>query len=819
MRAAPVFPVGDRLLTEFAYADRSPDIMFATNGAALMRSSDYGCHWKAAYVPTRADPREAAPLPTISSLSVAGAGSHTTISFALKDTLDTVPLAAVRTSIVVSLDGGASWQAGSAGLPLGATVRSVEFDADRTTAYAVVDGPGVAAASAARLFRSADRGATWLPVVAAPDNPNGVLAGRASGQVWLWNAHGLFRSTNHATSFTSVAGIKGTVTSVGWPVGAATDAPPVVATTVGVFIGRDAAHWRIAPSLPANADSVAYDVANDVLVASTFDSLSVSERGVLRRIGPSTGERLRDLHLVGGQPDTVVGLSHAAIFVGGLGKRLGIVVKTAPPALLPVIEPVTLIPGSAPLVKVPTLSPHRLTVSLRPGQSRRVRYALDLPPTPTPLDVFFLIDTTNSLKPVIDGLRDQLAGIVNRLSALRINAQFGVGAFREYPVTAQGASATDNYAYRRIRRIGPVDDELEMALNALHTGGGTNDGRTSALAAEYQSVTGAGQSISPAGVNDGYAIPAGQDAGFRPEAMHLLLLVTDTEPRHDELGYPGPSVTKVGDTLAAQHVFQAGLVVGEPPSGVEGPRPIMQELAIRSGATAPDDGVDCDGDEFTDIEPGEPLVCDLAGEGLTGAIVEILRGIRDLAEVSVQVDGGHPGITASSALTFPNVNVKAYSRLSFDLSFSCRRGHPRESTMRMKATSRGRAFASDVAMLRCAPPVSAPKPPIPPPAPPAPIPHLNPQPHPNPNPNPNPNPQGQPQAQGQGGFAAQEEGEPQLAYVTEDTGPSRGEDLAMSTKSADDPPVPLCLAAVAILSGSAVGLRLRTAREPARQRG
>src|SRR3712207_7148900 len=53
----------------------------------------------------------------------------------------------------------------------------------------------------------------------------------------------------------------------------------------------------------------------------------------------------------------------------------------------------------------PALTPERQAVTLAPGETRTLPYDLELPPTSTPLDVFFLVDTTGSTQPVIGALR------------------------------------------------------------------------------------------------------------------------------------------------------------------------------------------------------------------------------------------------------------------------------------------------------------------------------------------------------------------------------------------------------------------------------
>jgi hypothetical protein len=380
---------------------------------------------------------------------------------------------------------------------------------------------------------------------------------------------------------------------------------------------------------------------------------------------------------------------------------------------------------------------------------------------------------------------------------------------------------------RVVRPIGPVGDELEQALFSLRTGGGTGDGRTSALAATYQAATGAGQRVAPTSVDDGYVIPAGLDAKFRPGATKVLLLVTDTEPRNASPTYPGPSVDAVGQALAGRGVTQVGLIVGEPPVGTPNPRATMERLAAATGALASADGIDCDGDGVADIEPDQPLVCDLQGQGLTTAILQLLRGVREEAPVELRVTGNAHVVAPTSALVHPSVNVKAYADLPFDVAFSCGPDVAgRSFPVTFDAVSRDRTLATASALVQCKVPLppspADPPPDIPPPLPqaaavlvPVPPPPVAPIVHPNPLPNPNVNPQIQPNLHAQAGMAANEQSQPQLALAGQDS--QAEEQLAMSDHRHGD-----SAAVAALLLGAAacamVALRASLRHRPALRR-
>jgi hypothetical protein len=68
----------------------------------------------------------------------------------------------------------------------------------------------------------------------------------------------------------------------------------------------------------------------------------------------------------------------------------------------------------------------------------------------------------------------------------------------------------------------------------------------------------------------------------------------------------------------------------------------LQEIATATGALAPPEGVDCDGDGVIDLVEGEPLVCTIAasGEGIGTAIIAITEAAIQLIEVSIDIEPG-----------------------------------------------------------------------------------------------------------------------------------------------------------------------------------
>jgi len=471
-------------------------------------------------------------------------------------------------------------------------------------------------------------------------------------------------------------------------------------------------------------------------------------------------------------------------------------------------------PNAPDPIPPPTLEPARIRpahtrIHLAHGESVRRTYTFDRPASPTPADVYFLVDTTNSMASAICGVQIGLVDIALGLHEAGIDARFGVAEFRDY--TGDWGTTSD-FAYRRQRAVGPLDRELIDALTRLRAEGGTGDGLTSGLAALYQTATGEGQDVRPRGESRG-DIPAGKGAEFRPDALKVVITVTDVafrEPR-DHPGYPGPSWRRVVDALRARSILQAGIDVA---GDADGLRPMARE----TGARAPSGGVDCDDDGDIDLGAGDPLVCTLPpppvvsiGDPveelhLAPAIIELVKAVRDYARVHTTVTadrrivrGAHPEVSRA-------IDLKTANRARFRMTYRC---DELPGTQRVEIVSRirGEVVARSDARVTCEPPPGLAV--IAPPAAAAVAP-AQPQ---------APQPQTQSQAQAQAATGTQPntavvpapQVQPQVAVQLADD----AEGYAMSARGRTrGVPAPVTTAAGAVLAIAAALLRARTQTRP-----
>jgi hypothetical protein len=214
-----------------------------------------------------------------------------------------------------------------------------------------------------------------------------------------------------------------------------------------------------------------------------------------------------------------------------------------------------------------------------------------------------------------------------------------LGKFEDYPIPPFGDAASGDKAYERLVDLTSDTQVVVDTIAGLFTRFGADDPQ-SQLPALFQAATGAGQDLSGVGF-PGASIPSGQQANFRNGATKLILLWTDA-PFHrpgdpGDIPYPGPSFSETANAL---RVVDPVKVIGIS-SGTDGLAD-LQEIATATGALAPPEGVDCDGDGVIDLVEGEPLVCTIAasGEGIGTAIIAITEAAIQLIEVSIDIEPG-----------------------------------------------------------------------------------------------------------------------------------------------------------------------------------
>jgi len=796
----PNWSAGGNEIVQVVSVPYAPDRMYATNGATVMQTDNDGCTWHQA---TATNPSGGSlgilpepldgllRLPSSAHIVAIAAPSSATASDRLYIAWNDESSIATRPHVtVLGLDG----QHEAEGLPQFGSIGKFDLaasDSTPTTAYVVVDpdlggdGGVYTTTDGGKNFtqRNADeRSSTLRHITVDPVVSN-----------WLYGEtdSGLVKSDDGGRSFE--------------PVRQASD--------IDSF---DVASGNGSSMLVAgHAERKSFDRSNDggrswTAYDSPVNAREVAKQPIQSTVGVSDGTRFYILTPGNGQPlektpgagapQQIQFTAPSAVGYAIVGMRGETVLRTTLTLENETIQPsdpgkpVVLLPHGVPHQFPSTLTAERNAVTLPAGGHQDVDYKLLLPRTPSPVDIMFLVDTSASTDKTIEGLKQDLADIVNDLASTGLNAQFGVGDFKDYSprIDNIGDGELGDYPYRLDREIGPADSSLRAALNNLKSRGG-GDPAESQLTALYQSTTGAGQHYPGRKTFIKYLSP-GQSAGYRPEALRLAVLATD-ERFHRELSYLTPTWSQTVAALRNHGVHPIGLAVQTVDD--QGAKhgfhslKVEQQLATATGSLAPIGGVDCNGDLVPDLAAGSPFVCKVpvtVSRGvkvgnveltkthvlpvkLAPAITRAAETLPDLRTVGLQFTGG-PAHLASivNPGQLPQVNLKNDNSLSFTVRYTCPRiRHAKLYHLGVNAAAGTRVVAHAKMRVSCGavppvkpqrvPPVAAAAVPVAaaaaPPAPGQPVPNANP----NPNPALNANV----------GFASQEEEQRQLAFAGADS--------------------------------------------------
>ncbi|MDQ1712847.1 MAG: hypothetical protein QOE45_2297 [Frankiaceae bacterium] len=826
----PQFKVGGAAMSGYDVSRTNADRVMATNGTEIGVTDTGGCSWYAAQL-ADPSPASAVPLPPTEGTAVVS-GSISRVAYPdvpggawaiglVSVASNGLPL--TRPRVLRSADSGETFtDVSGGGLPsLGRPVGIHAYDED----VALLLVHATAPTDEYALYRTLDGGAKWSAVWSGLAPLEDFVLGD-DGTFWAWDGDTLYRAPAvvAATPPAKVPGIPGAVKTVD--------------------VVRNPLTGVVTTSVYLRAGELRYESRNDLLftpapapdgvqsVVHAYDgtvAISSNEANVLVEPGPARVQgaldyspddvNLSDVKVVNrfyaGADVPLYGFNALALY----RRVIDFVPPPAPPPVDVELE------ERKPVRPVPVIRPANPVIALAPNERRTVPFTVTLPPAPTPLDVFFMTDSTGSMAEAIGSVQESVQQIVDDLTATGIDLHFGVGDFRDYPETP--GNDPNMYPFKNRRVAGPVNAELADALQSIRTGGGTTDGDDAALEAIYQATTGEGRK-DPL-VTRGTMFQAGQDAKFRKDALKVILVASDDEmrngfPNPTRPDYPGPTIQQVIAAAKARDVHVVGIAVKTSSASAAKQ---MEQIATGTDTVAPPGGVDCDGDDVPDLPAGAPLVCgfDPGADGsIAPAFISLLGGIRDYQPVAVRVTGDTDVVRSLADTAYGDLDVKQPH--TFDVPVEVRCDPPRfgtESTMRVALDVRGGEVVSTGATIRCAGPPGVPlpaaalqnePPEIPqkavrnlaavalaPPAPAPPVTNINP----NPNPNPNPN----------AGFAQEQQQQGQLALVENTLTPD--EELAFSARDRTVPPYPALawLAAAAMTAAAAFGTQLSRRTSPA----
>jgi hypothetical protein len=803
-------------ITGYAVAPFRPTTMFATNGVDVVRTTDGGCSWDPVFTVTGTTPLDygfRGDASQIVSIQVPRSpAAQGRVLLLVTERAHTAP----RPHVVLSDTAGNSWETGDVGLPpAGNPEELLVSPADPRIAYLGID---LADGGLDLLFASVDGGSTWtLRSDLMQIEPNRGIQHLAIDPVlplelWAYGTGGLLRSTDGGASFTSIHDFNRSVVSEVDVYHSPTRTIPVVLAfrpedqDVRISIDNGETWPRTNTPGPVEFGSAVY--------GKVPTELLISVGGRIHLFHAPSGTWIK---LSAPRPGIVDLSSDQAVEQDFYGHTTGTIEKYDGPTTQDfkpgeILGPDFDVPGldlddNARRPPPPALGPENAKLKMKTGASKSVGYRLKLSEKTTKLDVFFLIDTSDTMSGTIQGLIYSVHGIMQRLNDSGLDAHFGIGASRAYTDTAIPRQPCDsetdtncerNFIYRRLVDLADESnsDELEAALETLHAeAGGRFDSQLGAL---WAIATGNEIDDDPPGMQPS-DVEAGQDATFRADSLNLVFVATD-EPfaRGDEgdrdfsvsdfgrITPPDiPSFDEVADAFAPHGAKVLGLAIGQTletgrdtvNNGAPTPLGDMQTIAEMTGALAPAGGVDCDGDGTPELEARMPLVCPVRrsnvddGENLAAAITKLVEAVRGTTSIELDVVRGDDVVAGIKPAVHPRVVLQQPNLLDYEVTYSCPdRLQGKKVTVELAAKTPVRTLDSVETIVSCLEekveepvlpidpviPFAFVLPPLLPPAPP-PIVEIA--------PGAQGQAQAQSQAQAQGAMASQEQEQPQLAYV------------------------------------------------------
>ena len=344
-----------------------------------------------------------------------------------------------------------------------------------------------------------------------------------------------------------------------------------------------------------------------------------------------------------------------------------------------------LVAAAAALASLPgaaTAAPARLNPSsavyrLAAGEARSIEYTLRLAAEPArPTDLYLLVDTSASMRPRLADLRRGVSDAMVRLlpwDSLRV----GVGEFR----TTSAGDWHERATYRAIRRIGAVDNGLEQAVERL----GSDQGLLPPLPVGERAHT---LALDESVTGDGHRpyVEAGQDAGFRPGARKVVVVVTDAAFAADSTQ---PSRADAIATLSAAGAEVFGLALHGDALG--------DLTAVASGTrSVADRTVDCGAGRR--VATGRPNACVVSPDAIAGPLTGMLYE-RRRGNVTLSVTGTGVRGLAPRAWT---VDRNESSVLRARLAIGCAAGDAgRSHRIGLTATAPGERVARAAVLVEC----------------------------------------------------------------------------------------------------------------------
>lgn len=221
------------------------------------------------------------------------------------------------------------------------------------------------------------------------------------------------------------------------------------------------------------------------------------------------------------------------------------------------------------------------------------RDTLDFATTIRSADIYFLMDTTGSMRTSIDSLRDNIRSFIPQVRNVLSDAYFGIGDFRDYPVTGYGNAG--DWVYQNRASITNSMSVIEAALQQYNQGGG-GDNPEGLIPALYAVAT--GNSLpGNSGLTTAATCPAGTFGYpcFRSNAVPIVVMITDDQTHNGpnnansySNGTVGGVTPSYSDTIAALNAANISVIgVGQGTTGEQHMRAIATATGSVNGSGQP----------------------------------------------------------------------------------------------------------------------------------------------------------------------------------------------------------------------------------------
>jgi hypothetical protein len=270
-----------------------------------------------------------------------------------------------------------------------------------------------------------------------------------------------------------------------------------------------------------------------------------------------------------------------------------------------------------------TIAPASIDIELQPGDLAERPIVVSIPGAtpPAPVDIYFLADTTASMAPALDALKNDVADMLDDLQDSFIDVRFGAGQYRDFPFDEKG-----DFAFLNDQSLTGDINDVQAAILGWAPGGGPGDVSEAQLYALDHIA------LAP----DPYNI------GWRSEAQRIIVWIGDG-PGHDPVcSQIAGEKDDVTEASAISRLQDAGITVVAIGTTTGVPNALNGDPAANAGDYLKPCGViggsPGQADRIAEATGGLS-VQDIGADGIVAAIVALVVQATNTVDVGLIVKG------------------------------------------------------------------------------------------------------------------------------------------------------------------------------------